>query len=224
MLPKLRSTCKELGIELTSEQERQFWDFRQALYEVNVERNLTRVAIGDCELRHFAESCLIADMIPNDAKVLDLGTGPGFPAFPLAVIRPDIHVTAVDSNGKMIGFLQSQPLRNLVAILGRAEEMPDLREQFDIVTGRALAPLPIQLEVSAFACRIGGRVIPFRSAREKVQLPWVNQLGLKFVGTILRNVTPDEPDRAFPIYEKVRTTDPKYPRTWAMIKKRPLGT
>ncbi len=221
-LPVLDWICRELGFELTSEAERQLVEWRQALYEANVTRNLTRVTFGECEARHFAESCLILDFLPPEGRVLDIGTGPGFPAFPLAVVRPDLKVTALDSNGKMLGFLKEHPLPNLEVVHARIEEL-HWSEEFDIVTGRAVAPLPLQLELSAQACRVGGRVIPFRSTREELNTPYLETLGLRLTGHFIRNVGADSPDRVFPLYDKISPTPRQYPRGWGVMKKAPLG-
>src|ERR1041384_4679794 len=134
------------GLELTPEQVAQFEAFEAKLYEANAVMNLTRVPREECWLRHFVDSLLFQDLIPLNARVLDIGTGPGFPAWPLACARPDLQVTALDSNGKMLGFLRSQPLPNLEVVQERAEEWGAF-ERFGVVTGRALAPLPVQIEL-----------------------------------------------------------------------------
>lgn len=222
LLPVLARICAELGHELSATAERTLVQWRQALYEANIQRNLTRVPFAECDARHFAESCLILDFLPEGASVLDIGTGPGFPAYPLAVVRPDLSITALDSNGKMLGFLAAYPLPNLTIVSERMEDT-GLREKFDVVTGRAVAPLPLQLELSATACKVGGRVIPFRSAREELDAPYLERLGLKLTGTFTRNVGDPFPDRVFPIYDKVARTEKGFPRTWSAMKKAPLG-
>src|ERR1041384_3584956 len=130
------------GLELTPEQVAQFEAFEAKLYEANAVMNLTRVPREECWLRHFVDSLLFQDLIPDRASVLDIGTGPGFPAWPLACARPDLQLTAMDSSGKMLGFLQRQGLPNLETIQIRAEEW-GVRDRFDVVTGRAVAPLSI---------------------------------------------------------------------------------
>jgi 16S rRNA (guanine527-N7)-methyltransferase len=129
----------------------------------------------------------------------------------------------MDSNGKMLGFLISQSLTNLLPVNARAEEWPE-REKFDVVTGRAVAPLSCQLEVSAGFARKGGFVIPMRTAADAEILETVDLkiLGLKLVDSVTRMLPGTDSVRLFPIYEKVRTTAKGYPRRWAEIKKRPL--
>lgn len=211
----------ENGLELSEAQLSAFDRFRDALYEANAVMNLTRVPPEECWLRHFADSLLFHNLIPHDSYLLDLGTGPGFPAWPIACARPDLQVTAVDSSGKMLGFLQRQHLPNLSVVLVRAEEW-SAREQFDFVTGRAVAPLSAQLELSAGACAIGGRIVPMRTPSEEFDVPYLRLLGLKFMGTETRTLPGTDVLRAFPIYEKVAATPDKFPRRWADIKAKPL--
>lgn len=222
-LDSLAQHCARAGFPLSPAQVAAFESYQEALYSANALINLTRVAPEDCESRHFVDSLLFVDLIPTNARVLDLGCGPGFPAWPLACARPDVHVTALDSSGKMLGFLASQPLPNLVCHLGRAEET-GWRERFDVVTGRALAPLGVQLELSASSCRVGGIVMPMRteSERESIQAFSADVLGLHLSGVIERVLTGDGAVRLAPIYEKVRRTPPGYPRKWAEIKRHPL--
>jgi 16S rRNA (guanine527-N7)-methyltransferase len=221
---RLRQVCIGWDLNLSEAQLDQFDSFERALYETNAHTNLTRVAPDECWLRHFADSLAIAKWIPENAKVLDLGTGPGFPAWPIACARPDLQVTALDSAGKMIRFLQSQPLPNLKAVQGRAEDRLMLGK-FDLVTGRAVAPLAIQLELSAFYCKLGGTINPMRTVNEidEFDHPAAKTLGLKFQGHECVAIPETDIVRAFPIFEKTKETPPKYPRQWAEIRRQPLG-
>jgi 16S rRNA (guanine527-N7)-methyltransferase len=211
--------ARRLGLELDERQIDAFEQFESSLYETNQVMNLTRVPREEAWLRHFVDSILFHDLIPTGVKVLDIGTGPGFPAWPLAVARPDLNVTALDSNGKMLGFLRRHPLDNLSVVQGRAEEW-GVREQFDVVTGRAVAPLSIQLELSAPACRVGGKVIPMRSESEESSC--AGELGLVLADTISRSLPGTDAIRVFPVFVKERKTPGAYPRRWAEIKRKPL--
>lgn len=196
--------------------------FHAALYEANATRNLTRVSPDDAGVRHYLDSLLHQDLIPSGSRVLDIGTGPGFPAWPLAWARPDLQVVALDSNGKMLGFLRTQVLSNLEVVQARAEEFTE-REGFDVVTGRAVAPLMIQLELSAPFATIGGRVVPMRSANDELGQDEVKQLGLKRSEVIRRSLPGTDAERCFPIYEKVGKSQAKFPRRWSEIKAKPLA-
>lgn len=216
--------CRGLGIGLSEEQVDSFAAFEANLYAANAVMNLTRVAQEDCWLRHFVDSLLFQDLVPEGASLLDIGTGPGFPAWPLACARPDLRVTALDSSGKMLGFLRRNPLPNLEIVLARAEDW-GVREQFDVVTGRALAPLPIQLEVSAPPLKVGGRIVPMRTPGEEdvAKAFPASVLGLRPAGLHRRPLPGTDVVRLFAVYEKVAATDSVYPRPWAEIKRKPLG-
>jgi 16S rRNA (guanine527-N7)-methyltransferase len=190
------------------------------LYERNAVMNLTRIKPEEAWLRHIADSLLFQDILPRNATVLDIGTGPGLPAWPLALLRTDLAVTALDSSGKMLGFLRSQPLPNLTVVEARAEDW-SVRNRFDIVTGRAVAPLPIQLEISAAPCRVGGAVIPMRTGADDLELS-VGVLGLILESVVERTLPGTEIQRVFPVFRKEKPTPGRYPRRWAEIRARPI--
>ena len=215
--------CTHLGLELSSEQVQAFEAFEEELYRANEVMNLTRVPREECWVRHFVDSLLIQDLLPNGSAVVDLGTGPGFPAWPLACARPDLKVTAVDSSGKMLTFLRGRALPNLTVVQSRAEEL-EAREQFSVVTGRALAPLPIQIEISAAQAVKDGRVIPMRSSNDLDTINGFDAsiLGLRLSSIEHRPLPTTDVVRVFPVYDKVKSTPRQYPRKWAEIKKKPL--
>ena len=189
--------------------------FLDALYSWNQRKNLTRVPIEQCDIRHFAESLLVAEFASG--SVLDLGTGPGFPAWPLACALPKVEVVAIDSNGKMLDFLRSMPLPNLQVVQGRIEEQK-WEEKFGLVTGRAFAPLLIQLECSVRPCRTGGLIVPFRSAKDDLDPKELESLGLELT-TVKRSHLSDGVERILPVYKKVTAPPPDVPRPWAVMKR-----
>jgi len=218
-----KSELEKLGLSLSEEQIEQFDQFETELYHVNETRNLTRVPQDECWQRHFLDSLLFQDLIPHGTSVLDIGCGPGFPAWPLACARPDLKVAGVDSNGKMLGFLQEHLLDNLTATQVRAEEWHQT-EKFDVVTGRALAPLSTQLELSARPCKMGGLVIPMRSSSDRATLASIDlkALGLELEAIAERQLAQTDIVRLFPVYRKVQRTGAKFPRRWAEMKAKPL--
>ena len=133
----------------------------------------------DCDARHFAESLLISEFIEEELLVLDIGPGPGFPGWVLAVGRPDLQITCIESQGKMNGMLLAIPLPNLQVLEQRAE-MDVQREKFEFVTGRAVAPFAVQAEISAPWLAVGGLYVPFRTPgeREEIETFIAGQLGL----------------------------------------------
>lgn len=218
------SACQTIGLALSTETLDAFEAFEEALYAANEITNFTRVPREECWTRHFLDSLLIHDLIAPKAKVADIGSGPGFPAWPLACARQDIQVTALDSAGKMTGFLKKHPLPNLKVVTERAEEW-EVRELFHVVTGRALAPLATQLELSARPCRIEGVILPLRTPSDEETLAncGASKLGLTLLDVLKRPLPGTDVIRMIPIFEKTLHTPNRYPRRWADIKRVPLS-
>ena len=216
--PRFAPALRDLGLDVDPDA---FAAFEAALYRANETTNLTRIPREEAWLRHFVDSLLFHDLIPEGSRVLDVGTGPGFPAWPLALARPDLRVVALDSGGKMLGFLRSQPLPNLEVVQARAEEW-GVREAFDAVTGRAVAPLPLQLELSAPPLRIGGLLVPMRTPADDLGEPLWEALGLRPSGVHRRELPGTDVVRVFPTFVKEAPTPDGFPRRWAEMRARPL--
>lgn len=216
----LQAYCTQHGLSIDCELVS---DFGESLYEANRVTNLTRVPESDFIVRHVIDSLLVQEFIQVGSTVLDIGSGPGLPAWPVALARTDLEVTALDSSGKMLGFLRQWPLPNLIILEGRAEaDLP--RSKYDVVTGRAVAPLAIQLELSAPAAKLGGAVVPFRSSREDIQVSEksLGHLGLELESTYVRDVPSTDITRVFPVFRKVSKTDSGFPRPWGKMRTNPL--
>lgn len=224
MLNALTLFCLGADIPLSAEQVERFEAYLADLYVVNATMNLTRVPQEEAELRHLIDSLLVAEFLPAGGEVVDLGTGPGLPAWPLACARPDLKVTAVDSSGKMLDFLRRHPLSNLTVVQGRAEDL-SWEECIDAATGRALAPLGIQLELTSRMLRVGGRSVPFRTTAEREAILAVPalKLGLELISMEERRLPGTDIVRLFPIFTKVAKTPKGFPRGWAQIKANPIG-
>ncbi len=220
---EFRDQAHSVALELSDRQLDDFESFEEKLYEANKTANLTRIPKEECWIRHFLDSLLFSQFIPLGTSILDIGTGPGFPAWPLACARPDLSITALDATAKMLDFLRSSPLPNLTIVQFRAEEFYR-KEYFDVVTGRALAPLSVQLELSAPLAKLGGFVIPMRTPSDHNEIERFrhNKLGLELetVHRVLLGTT--DVERIFPIYRKSASTPNKYPRSWAEIRSKPL--
>src|SRR5207302_2443348 len=144
----------------------QLLQYRQELLDWNTRINLT--AITDPEevlLRHFLDSLSLLTVYDKPGvRLLDIGSGAGFPGIPLKIVRPGWQVTLLEATGKKVAFLrhiiEALQLEGIVAIQGRAEELAHEREYraaFDLVTARAVASLPVLLEYAAPFCRPGGK-------------------------------------------------------------------
>ncbi|HET6644526.1 MAG TPA: 16S rRNA (guanine(527)-N(7))-methyltransferase RsmG [Fimbriimonadales bacterium] len=215
----------DLGIALSQKQVEAFATFQDRLYAKNLVMNLTRVPKEECWERHFADSLTLCSLIPEAATVLDVGSGPGFPGICLAIARKDISVTLLDSSGKALHFARAilEELAMAADIVeGRAEELAHeahLRGSFDFVTGRAVAPLQIQAEISSPFARIGGRFVSMRTPHDHACD--FAEFGLKLLGEHRRRFGISE--RKLIEYEKVAAAPPEFPRPWAKIKRAQNG-
>ena len=162
---------------LTSGQYAAFATYCELLLDWNSRMNLTAITEpGEVAQKHFADSLLPAALLPEGAKVIDVGTGAGFPGLPLKILRPDIRLTLLDSLQKRIGFLQALcealGLLDVAFFHARAEDgarQPGLRAGFDIALSRAVAPCPVLLELTVPFLRLGAFVhqgLPAQAAEE----------------------------------------------------------
>ncbi len=162
----LQKGIAAFGGALTPEQIWQFADYSSLLKEWNEKMNLTAICDDDgIAVKHFLDSILPLFHldIKEGARVADIGTGAGFPGIPLKILRPDLSVTLVDSLNKRITFLEEVCARlnlsNVTCIHGRAEELGRdnrYREQFDVVTSRAVAKLRVLGEYCLPLVKPGG--------------------------------------------------------------------
>ena len=219
--PLVREWLPQCGVDPSGLDFEALEEFVADLYEQNATVNLTAVPREEAEVRHLVDSLAILPLVEGGQSVLDIGTGAGFPAWMLAWAKPSLRVTAMDSTAKRLRFIERHPLPNLELMLSRAEDV-SVPESFDVVTGRAVAPVSIQAEVSAGWVRVGGSFDPFRTVHERT---WIECLDLSVLGLELgscQEVVVGESVRLFPVFQKVSSTQPGYPRSWAEIKKKPL--
>lgn len=155
-----------------------FEAYAALLLDWNTRMNLTAITERDQIVqKHFADSLLPAALLPRDAKVIDVGTGAGFPGVPLKICRPDIELTLLDSLQKRIGFLQALcaelGLSDVTCIHARAEDgarRTDLRGRFDIALSRAVAPCPVLLELTVPFLRLGGQSLMYKGPQAAEEL------------------------------------------------------
>ena len=223
-----------LGDLLTSESAEKLYNFSNLLVETNKITNLT--AITDEKgiiLKHFIDCASIARYIPNKARIIDVGCGAGFPSLPLAIIRPDVSVTSLDSTGKKIDFVNKTAtelgLNNLVAVCARAEEFATSnRESFDICTSRAVARLNVLSELCLPLVKIDGSFVAMKSnkgAEEYAEASnGIKKLGAELIFSEEASFTLDEESitRETYIFKKVSKTPKEFPRKYAQILKKPL--
>ena len=164
------TSLKEINIEIKEEQLNKLEHFYNILVEENNKYNLTAITEKEqVYLKHFYYSITLSKIIDLDNQTLcDIWTGAGFPGIVLKIMFPNLKVTLIESNGKKCNFLnlvkEKLNLKNLTIINERAEiYSKNNREQFDIVTSRAVAPLKHLLEYSIPAVKVEGHYIAMKS-------------------------------------------------------------
>lgn len=204
--------------------------YRQMLFDVNQVMNLTAINEED-EVRekHFMDSLLLEPFIPLNARCADIGSGAGFPGLPLAIVREDVQVVCIEPTLKRCNFMQSVvdklELKNVVILNKRAEECTDLKEQFDVVSARAVAALPILLELCVPLVKINGQFIAMKGALAFEEFEQSKQaisiLKLK-EPRIVECELPHAGKRNHLIFHKDKACPSIYPREYRHIKKKPL--
>lgn len=230
----LKEEAARLGISLTDDQTARLDLYAQLLVEWNEKMNLTAITQPkDIVEKHFLDSLIpsLAAEIPQGASLIDVGTGAGFPSIPLAVLRPDLRITLLDSLNKRLIFLE-EVCRQLgidaPRIHARAEEggrRPQLREQFDFATARAVAHLRELSEYCLPFVKVGGAFLSLKSgdvAQETQEAAKaVAAMGGK-LERIFPATLPDGSSRTILVIRKISQTPSKYPRPSAKIAKQPL--
>ncbi len=228
----------QLGLALTPRQLDQFEAYHRELALWNQRVNLTAITrYLEIQAKHFVDSLTVCLAVPGGMtprlRVVDVGTGAGFPGLPLKLAFPDIRLALVESVGKKARFLE-----HLVAALGlsgvevhtaRAEELahrPELRESFDLAVSRGVASVPTLLEYTLPFCCLGGRAVLLKQAGIEDELTSASR-ALDLLGGRLDDVHPVRvtglaDDRVVVAVEKVQSTPAKYPRRPGMPAKRPL--
>lgn len=222
-----------LGIDITETQKQQFRLYFELLVEWNQKVNLT--AITDQEqvyLKHFYDSATLVKMVSFDevGSLCDIGTGAGFPGLVLKILFPNLEVTLIDALNKRILFLkaviQSLHLEKIEVVHARAEDYAkEHREQFDIVTSRAVSSLPVLLEYSIPLVKINGFFIPMKAniAQEIVDSKHAIQtLYVELVDQIQFQLPLENSQRTILKFRKIKKTEAKFPRKFSGIKKKHL--
>lgn len=227
---------KQKGIELSDEQIEQFRKYFELLVEWNEKMNLT--AITDLEgvyLKHFYDS-ISASFYFDFTKVTtvcDVGAGAGFPSIPIKICFPHLEITIVDSLNKRITFLNhlanELKLSNMSFVHARAEEFgqnANYREQFDVVTARAVARLSVLSELCIPLAKEGGFFVALKAAAGAEEMKdatkAITTLGAKLKEEFAFHLPVEESERSLYVFDKVKTTPKKYPRKPGVPNKTPI--
>ena len=228
------NTINPFEISVDEEAFNRLDTFAEMLIETNKSFNLTAIKEpDDVTVKHFADCLSIFKYvdIPENAKIIDVGTGAGFPGLVLKLYRPDIQMTFLDSTKKRLGFIEN--VLNECGIKGdilhmRAEEAAQLakyREKYDFATARAVAALPVLSEYCLPFVKVGGSFVSMKSAESNEEISEakkaINVLGGKIEEDILFDLVENMPRRIIRI-KKNSQTPTKYPRPSAQIAKKPL--
>lgn len=186
-------------------------------------------------LKHIVDSLLILefDLIKDGDRVLDLGTGGGFPGLALAIVYPNAKFVLADSTEKKIAAVKDMAdrlsLKNVKCRVGRAEELghqKDLRENFDVVVARALAKFPTLLEYCLPFVKVGGKFVAYQGPEMKEgwkeYTPVINELSAGVTEVKTAELPIEKAERCFVIIKKMRKIAGKYPRAVGIPKKKPL--
>jgi len=221
---------QKLNISPTKEQLKQLETYAKMLLEYNKKFNLTAITKQeDIYLKHFYDSLTITKEIDLDQelKVLDIGTGAGFPGIVLKIFFPKLDLILLDSNNKKISFLneviKELGLKKIKCIHGRAEELPtNYREYFDIVTSRAVANLRVLTELSIPYLKVNGYFISLKGKADEELKEAESTLKVLNceIEKIEKFILPDQvSERAIIKIRKEKETPDTYPRKYDKIKK-----
>lgn len=219
---------------IDEEKAEKLFDLYNILAETNKVMNLTAITDEkEVILKHFIDSATVCALIDGDLNVVDVGCGAGFPSLPLAILRPDLTVTAIDSTGKRVNFVNETvkklSLSNVTAICARAEDFAkNYRESFDVCTSRAVARLNVLAELCVPLVKIGGSFVPMKSERGEEELSeaqsCISKLGCKLALRKQLSLSLDTwaIQREIFVFNKTSRTPIQYPRNYSQITKKPL--
>jgi 16S rRNA (guanine527-N7)-methyltransferase len=195
---QLHDGLKELGFEITPEQTTALIAYLEALDVTNRSFNLTRIPRSDYVTLHLLDSLTALLALPKGAplKIIDVGTGAGFPGVPLAALLPDARVTLLDSTLKKVKFVEFTAhecgINNCIGVHSRAEllaAMPQHRNGYDVVVSRAVAAFPKLMEWLLPLAKVGGIVVAMKGSGYEQEVEGSEALLRRLGGTIEQVIT-----------------------------------
>lgn len=228
--------AKTLGIDLNETEVNEFTLYKELLKEWNEKINITSITDDvEIDIKHFIDSItpLRTNIFKDNIKLIDIGTGGGFPGIPLKIIKKDIEVLLLDSTNKRISFLEEVinrlGLKDITALHGRAEELgrnKDYRGKYDIAISRAVASLDTLCEYCLPFVKVGGYFISMKGSDVDAELKEaensIKVLGGKLKDVNIMNLPNSDINHSLIIIEKIKETPTKYPRGGGKPRKKPL--
>ncbi len=237
MLELLKSGAEKLGISLSPRQLEQFELYYKEMVARNEQINLTAITeYNDVQIKHFLDSLTIAPVLVQGKQIrlIDVGSGAGFPGIPLKIWSPAIQLALLEATGKKARFLSSMVdklgMAGVSVLNQRAEDaarQPQYRDKFDVVVARGLAPMAVLAELTLPLCRVGGIVIAQKKGDISAEIE-ASKAAISLLGGELREPRKIElselaDNRWLIIIDKKRPTPEKFPRRPGMPAKTPLA-
>lgn len=233
---QLKTGAARMGVPLNENEVALYLSYLQILCEWNEKFNLTAIKEpGEIIVKHFLDSIAVIPYLEEQCSIrlLDVGTGAGFPGVPLKILRPEYEVVLLDSLKKRVSFLNhliaELGLDNITCVHGRAEDYGRLaayRESFDIVVSRAVARLSVLAELCLPLVKVGGELVAYKGPRSSEEIE-ESRGALKILGGMLeRHIEVKLPgledERSLLFIRKEKSTPEKYPRKPGVPEKKPL--
>lgn len=229
----LKELSDKIEVNLTEEQISKFITYKELLKDWNQKINLTAITEdSEIVLKHFVDSLTVLKYIPQNANVIDVGTGAGFPGIPTKIAREDVSITLLDSLNKRINFLndviEKTNLENIKTVHGRAEDFgqnKEYRERYDVAVARAVANLSTLTELCLPFVKVSGSFIAmkgnsteeFEEAQKAIEM-----LGGKIEKIDKFNLPGTDIERNIVVIKKINKTPNQYPRKAGTPANKPI--
>ncbi len=225
-----------MGSLLDKKKSELFYLLTERMLEENGKYNLTAITEPDkIILSHYADCATLAARLPKGSKIIDVGCGAGFPTLPLAIVREDISILAMDATAKRINYVNETAallgIENVTAVAARAEDaakLPEYREKFDYATARAVAEMRVLTELCLPFVKVGGQMLAMKGKNAEFELSGAKK-AISLLGgeaAAFESVTlkggAEELSHPIIIIKKKAKTPQSYPRAYAQISKKPL--
>ncbi len=225
-----------LGKHLTRGACEKFLALTERMLTENEKYNLTAITdVDKIILNHYADCAMLAVRLKKGARIIDVGCGAGFPTLPVAILRPDVSILAVDSTAKRVEYVREcarlLSLDNVECVTMRAEDGgkdPKYRESFDVATARAVAEMRVLAELCLPYVKLGGEFIAMKGKNAEFELSAARKalatLGARGVTVETVSLTDGREELSHPliVVPKKEKTPAAYPRVYAQISKKPL--